>query len=200
VAVFSFSLADTYDTIGTFIGSATNSLIFSKEDFQTLNQPGANMSKLGRAISADAWATAPGALLGTSSVTTFITSLSGVLAGGKTGLVGVFFSGLFALCIFFTPWASMVPSLATAPALIVVGVMMMGSIKRIEWERLEIAVPAFFAAVFMTFCFDIANGIGIAFIIHCVIRIAQGQAREISPVMGISSVLFLINYAVLALF
>ena len=151
-----------------------------------------------KALFADATATSIGAIFGTSNVTTFVESAAGIGAGGRTGLTSVVTAICFILSAFLASFASAIPYAATAPALVVVGCMMTSSFKDIDWENLSEAIPAFFAGIFMALCFSISYGIAMAFITYCIIMAINGRAREIKPILTVMTVLFIINFVLLA--
>ncbi len=199
ITIFSFSLSDTFDTIGTFIGTGRRTGIFSAEDEKALEENSGFKSKMDKALFADAIATSVGAVLGTSNTTTYVESAAGIAAGGRTGLTSVVTALLFLASMFLAPIAGIVPAAATAPALIVVGIMMAASFKDIKWDDFEEAVPAFFAAVFMAFTYNISYGIAFGFIFFCIVKIFKGKIKDIHPILGVSAILFAINFIVLAL-
>ncbi len=197
--IFAFSLSDTFDTIGTFLGTGRKAGIFDKKDEESFEQGNNFSSKLERALFADATATSIGALLGTSNTTTYVESAAGIAQGGRTGLTSVTVAVLFLLSIFIAPIVGVVPAAATAPALIVVGILMMESIGKIDWSNLEIAMPAFFVVVFMPLSYGISNGIAIGFIFYCLTKLVKGKAKEVHPIMYIVTLLFLVNFVVTSL-
>lgn len=199
MTIFAFSLSDTFDTIGTFIGTGRRSGIFSEQDLIDLEHGSGFKSKMEKALFSDAIATSIGAIIGTSNVTTFVESAAGIGAGGKTGLTSVVTAILFSLCILIAPIAGIVPSAATSPILILVGVMMMSSFTKINWESLEEAIPAFFASIFMGFSYNISYGIAAGFIFYCIIKICKGKFKEMHPILFVSSLLFVINFVVMAI-
>lgn len=199
ITIFAFSLSDTFDTLGTFIGTGRHTGIFSEEDQKALEEGSGFKSKMDKALFADSIATSIGAILGTSNTTTYVESAAGIGAGGCTGLTSVVTAGMFILSIFLAPIVGIVPAQATAPALIAVGIMMLASFKEINWSDLEEAIPAFFAAIFMGLCYNISYGIAAGFIFYCLVKIIKGKAREINPVLWISTGLFIINFIVLAI-
>jgi Permeases len=199
MTVFAFSLSDTFDTIGTFIGTGRRTGIFDDADQKALEESSGFKSKMDKALFADSVATSVGAIFGTSNTTTYIESAAGIGAGGRTGLTSVVVSLLFALSIFLAPIVGIVPAQATAPALIIVGVMMMASFNDIKWGDLEEAVPAFFASVFMGFCYSISYGIAAGFIFYCIIKTIRGKAKEVHPILWVSTGLFILNFIVLAI-
>lgn len=199
MTVLAFSLSDTFDTIGTFIGTGRRTGIFSKEDEAALEDSKGFNSKMDKALFADAIATSVGAVFGTSNTTTFVESAAGIGAGGRTGLTSVVVAGLFLISSFFSPLISVVPAQATAPALILVGVMMLASFKDINWTDLEDAVPAFFASIFMGLSYSISNGIAAGFIFYIIVKVAKGKIKEISPILWVVTGLFILNFIILAI-
>jgi AGZA family xanthine/uracil permease-like MFS transporter len=194
VLILSFSLADTFDTIGTFLGTGRKTGIFDQLDEEALRKGKGFSSKLDRALFSDATATSIGALLGTSNTTTYVESAAGIAVGGKTGLTSATVGILFILSLFISPIALMVPSAATAPALIVVGILMAESLAKIAWDDFEEALPAFFTVVVMSFAYSIATGIAIGFVFYCIAKIFKGKAKEVHPIMYGVSLLYLLNY------
>lgn len=199
MTIFAFSLSDTFDTIGTFIGTGRKTGIFSEEDQRELESGAGFKSKMDRALFADATATSIGAIFGTSNTTTYVESAAGIGAGGRTGLTSVVTALCFVASIFLVPLVSAVPSAATASALIAVGIMMLSSFKDINWEDLEEAVPAFFASVFMGFVYSISYGIAAGFIFYCLIKTVRGKAKEIHPILWVATGLFVLNFVILAI-
>ncbi|NLT40319.1 MAG: NCS2 family permease [Clostridiales bacterium] len=199
MTIFAFSLSDIFDTIGTFIGTGRRSGIFSEEDQKLLESSSGFKSKMDRALFADSIATSIGALFGTSNTTTYVESAAGIGAGGRTGLTSLVTTIMFLLSIFLAPVIGIVPAQATAPALILVGVMMLASFAKISWTELEEAVPAFFAGIFMAFCYSISYGIAAGFIFFCIIKCLTGKAKEIHPIVWVSTGLFILNFVLLAL-
>ena len=198
MTIFAFSLSDTFDTLGTFIGTGRRSGIFSEEDQLALENSSGFKSKMDKALFADSVATSVGAIFGTSNTTTYVESAAGIGAGGRTGLTSVVTATLFLLSIFLAPVIGIVPAQATAPALIIVGVMMLSSFADIHWSDLEEAVPAFFASIFMGFCYSISYGIAAGFIFYCLVKVVKGKAKEIHPILWVSTGLFVLNFIVLA--
>jgi AGZA family xanthine/uracil permease-like MFS transporter len=194
--ILAFSLADTFDTIGTFLGTGRKTKIFDVQDEESLQKGSGFSSKLDKALFADATATSVGALLGTSNTTTYVESAAGIAAGGKTGMTSAVVGVLFLASLFLSPIALMVPAAATAPALIVVGILMMESIAKVKWDDFEAAAAAFFTAVVMPFSYSIATGVAAGFIFYCIAKMVRGKAKEVHPIMYIVSVLFLLKYLV----
>lgn len=199
MTIFAFSLSDTFDTIGTFIGTGRASGIFSNEDIAKMDNSSGFKSKMDRALFADSIATSVGAIFGTSNTTTYVESAAGIGAGGRTGLTSVVTSICFAFAIFLAPVAGAVPAVATAPALIVVGIMMLSAFKDIKWDDFIEAVPAFFAGIFMAFCYSISYGIAAGFIFYCITKIVKKEAKDVHPILWISTALFIINFVILSI-
>ncbi len=199
ITIFSFSITDTFDTIGTFIGTGRRTGIFSDEDEKSMDSGAGFKTRLDKALFADATATSIGAIFGTSNTTTFVESAAGIGAGGRTGLTSVVTAICFALSAFFAAFVSAVPYAATAPALVMVGVMMISSFKAIDWDSLDEAVPAFFASVFMALCYSISYGIAAGFIMYCIVKICRGKAKEIHPILWGCTGLFVLNFVLLAI-
>lgn len=199
MTIFAFSLSDTFDTLGTFIGTGRRSGIFSEEDQATMETSSGFKSKMDRALFADSIATSVGAIFGTSNTTTYVESAAGIGAGGRTGLTSLVTAFMFLLSIFFAPIISIVPNQATAPALILVGVMMMSSFAEIKWSDLDEAVPAFFASIFMGMCYSISYGIAAGFIFYCIVKCLRGEAKKIHLILWVSTGLFVLNFIILAI-
>ena len=200
ITIFSFSLSDTFDTIGTFIGTGRRSGIFSLADEKAMETSVGFKTKMDKALFADAIATSVGAVLGTSNTTTYVESAAGIAEGGRTGLTSVVVAVLFIVSAFFASFVSAIPDAATAPALIIVGIMMASSFADVKWTDLDEAIPAFFAGAFMSFSYSITNGIAVAFIFYCVVRICKNKTKEIHPIMWVSTALFILNFILQAIF
>ncbi len=194
ITIFSFSMSDTFDTIGTFIGTGRKSGIFSEEDERALEQNTGFKSKMDKALFADATATSIGAIFGTSNTTTYVESAAGIAAGGRTGLTSVITALCFALSAFLAPLVSAIPSAATAPVLVIVGCMMVSSFSDIDWNDLSEAIPAFFAGIFMAFCYSISYGIATGFISYCIVKVCKKEAKDIHPILVAVSFLFVLNF------
>ncbi len=199
ITIFSFSISDTFDTIGTFIGTGRRSGIFSEEDERAMDEGAGFKSRLDKALFADATATSVGAVFGTSNTTTFVESAAGIGAGGRTGLTSLVTALCFIASAFLASLVSAVPYAATAPALVMVGIMMISSFKSIDWENLDEAAPAFFAGIFMAFCYSISYGIAAGFIVYCIVKLCRREAKEIHPVLWVCTGLFILNFILLAL-
>lgn len=199
MTIFAFSLSDTFDTLGTFIGTGRRTGIFSAEDEASLENSSGFSSKMDRALFADAIGTSIGALFGTSNTTTYVESAAGIAEGGRTGLTAVSTAVTFLLSVFLLPLIGIVPAAATAPALIIVGVMMVSSFLDVDWSNFEDALPAFFAAFFMALCYSISYGIAAAFIFYCLVKVVKGKASEIHPILWGATALFVLNFVILAI-
>jgi len=194
VSIFAFSLSDTFDTIGTFIGTGRRSGIFSEKEERLMDTSSGIKTKLERALFADAIATSVGAVFGTSNTTTYVESAAGIAVGGRTGLTSVVTAVCLIISAFFAKYVSAIPFAATGPALVIVGVLMISSFIDVKWTDIEDAVPALFAGVFMAFSYSITNGIAFAFIFYCIIKLFKKQAKTVHPILWVSSGLFVLNY------
>ena len=185
VVVFAFLFVDIFDTLGTLIGCATKANMLDKEG----KLPG-----IKGALMADAVGTTVGACLGTSTITTFVESSSGIAEGGRTGLTSVVSGLLFILALFFSPVFLAIPSFATAPALIVVGFFMMQSVAKINWSDMLEEIPAFICIFAMPFMYSISEGISFGVISFVVLNAVAGKAKKITPLMWVLAVLFILKY------
>ncbi|EGW0621703.1 NCS2 family permease [Salmonella enterica] len=182
--IFSFMLVNLFDSSGTLIGVTDKAgLADEKGKFPRMKQ----------ALFVDSISSVTGAFVGTSSVTAYIESSSGVSVGGRTGLTAVVVGILFLLVIFLSPLAGMVPPYAAAGALIYVGVLMTSSLARVNWQDLTESVPAFITAVMMPFSFSITEGIALGFISYCVMKVGTGRLRDLSPCVVIVALLFVLK-------
>lgn len=198
ITIFAFSMSDTFDTIGTFIGTGRRTGIFSEEDEKALeNKPGFS-SKMDKALFADATATSIGAIFGTSNTTTYVESAAGIGVGGRTGLTSVVTAICFIISAFFARYISAIPSAATAPALIIVGFLMISSFAEIKWDDITEAIPAFFAGIFMALTYSISYGMATGFIFYCIVKIVKKEAKDVHPILWIVSFLFILNFILLA--
>ena len=187
VVVFAFLFVDIFDTLGTLIGVASKADMLDKDG---------KLPKIKGALMADAVATTSGAVLGTSTVTTFVESASGVAAGGRTGLTSIVTGLLFLLSIVFSPLFLSIPSFATAPALIIVGFYMMCNVVKINFNDYIEAIPAYLTILFMPIMYSISEGIVIGVISYTVLVLVTGKAKEkkLSPLMYVLSILFICKY------
>ncbi|GAB2026639.1 NCS2 family permease [Lactovum odontotermitis] len=199
MTVLAFALTSIFDPIGTFIGTGRSTGIFTDEDLKDMENSHGFSSKMDKALFADMIATPIGAIFGTSNTTVFVESVAGIGAGGRTGLTSIVTAIMFAISSLFLPLLSIVPTQATAPILIVVGAMMLGSFKNIEWTDLGEAIPAFFASVFMGLGYSISYGIAAGFITYIFVKIFKGKIAEIKPVIWVVAILFVLNFVVLAI-
>lgn len=186
-AIISFLIVDMFDTIGTLVGTAGNAGMLDEKGAL----PGGD-----RALIADAVATCVGACLGTSTVTTFVESSTGIAEGGRTGLTSVTTAILFFVAIILAPIAGIIPGAATAPALIIVGVMMMASVKKIDWHDIEVAIPSFLTMFMMIAAYSISDGISFGFISYVIIKLARGKVKEIPWLMYVISAVFILKYII----
>ncbi|WP_081365080.1 NCS2 family permease, partial [Yersinia ruckeri] len=184
--IFSFMLVNLFDSSGTLIGVT---------DKAGLTDDKGKFPRMKQALYVDSISSVAGAFVGTSSVTAYIESSSGVAVGGRTGLTAVVVGILFLLVIFISPLAGMVPAYAAAGALIYVGVLMTSSLARVKWDDLTEAVPAFVTAAMMPFSFSITEGIALGFIAYCVMKLGTGRWREISPCVVVVALLFVLKIA-----
>ena len=199
ITIFSFSLSDTFDTLGTFIGTGRRSGIFSAEDEKAMEESSGFKSKMDKALFADSIATSIGAILGTSNTTTYVESAAGIGVGGRTGLTSVVVCICFALSAFFAPVISAIPSAATSAALVMVGILMINALDDVDWDNLEEAIPCFGAAIVMGLCYSITDGIAVSFIMYVIVKVTKGKTNEINPILWVSSLLFVLNYILKAI-
>ena len=185
VIIFSFLFVDLFDTLGTLIGVATKADMLDKEG---------KLPKIRPALMADAVATTSGAILGTSTTTTFVDSAAGVAAGGRTGLSSLVTALCFFVCLFLSPVAAIVPSCATAPALIYVGVLMLKNFAKVDMSDITAAVPAFLALVMMPLTYSISNGIAVGAIAYTIITAVTGKYTKKDIVVTIIAVLFTLRF------
>ncbi|NLY09745.1 MAG: NCS2 family permease [Tissierellia bacterium] len=185
LVIFSFLFVDIFDTIGTLIGVSSKAGMLDEEG---------RLPKVKQALLADAVATTFGACLGTSTVTTYVESSAGVAEGGRTGLSSVFTGIMFVLALFFAPIFGIIPSAATAPALILVGLFMISPIKDIELNDFTEAIPAFLTIIMMPFGYSIADGIVFGMVSYVLLKLLTGKGKEVSPMMYILAVLFVLKF------
>lgn len=185
--MLSFMFVDLFDTLGTLIGVASKAKMLDEQG---------RLPRIKGALLADSTATIAGAMLGTSTVTTFVESSSGVMAGGRTGLTAVTVAVLFLLSLLFAPVFLAIPAFATAPALIIVGFLMLSTVLNIDFDDIAEAVPAFVAIIAMPFMYSISEGISLGIISYVIINLLTGaeERKKISGVMYILAVLFILKY------
>ncbi|MGF1740980.1 NCS2 family permease [Vibrio profundum] len=185
--VFAFLFVDLFDTAGTLVGVASKAGLM-KED--------GKIPRLNKALLADSTATSIGALLGTSNTTSYVESISGVAAGGRTGLTAVVVGILFLLALFFSPLAGMIPAYATSGALFYVAILMMSGLVGVDWRDLTEAAPVVVTCLLMPLTFSIAEGISFGFISYAAIKVLSGKGREVSLSVYIMAAIFVVKYAV----
>ena len=193
MAILAFSLTDIFDTIGTLVGTG------EKVGIVATNGENHQSAKLDKALYSDLIGTSIGAIAGTSNVTTYVESAAGIGAGGRTGLPAFTVAVLFAISSFFSPLVSIVPTQATAPILIIVGVMMLSNLKNVKWDDLGEAVPAFFTSIFMGFSYSITQCIAFGFLTYTLTKLVKGQAKDVHVMIWILDALFILNYISMAL-
>ncbi|MGD7050946.1 NCS2 family permease [Rossellomorea marisflavi] len=186
--ILTFLFVDFFDTAGTLLAVA-NQAGLTKDN---------KLPRAGKALFADSCATVVGAILGTSTTTSYIESSAGVAAGARTGFASVVTGILFVLSIFFFPLLGVITAPVTAPALIIVGVLMVSAIGDIDWKKFEIAVPAFLTIIAMPLTYSIATGIAIGFVFYPITMIVKGRAKEIHPIMYLLFVIFILYFIFLA--
>ncbi|GAB2045755.1 NCS2 family permease [Agathobaculum sp. TL06] len=187
VVIFSFLFVDIFDTLGTLIGVATKADMLDKDG---------KLPRIKPALLSDAIATSAGAVLGTSTTTTFVESASGVAVGGRTGLTALVTAGLFLVSTLFAPIFTAIPSFATAPALIMVGFLMVGTVTEIRFDldNLTDAIPAYLAILSMPLFYSISEGISMGIISYVLLNLAAGKGKKVAPLMYVLAVLFILKY------
>lgn len=188
VVILTFLFVDFFDTAGTLVAVASQAGLVKDN----------KLPRAGKALFADSAATVVGASVGTSTTTSFVESTAGVGVGGRSGFASVVTAGFFLLALFFSPLLSVVTSSVTAPALIIVGVMMSTALKDIDWNQFEIAVPAFLTVLMMPLTYSIATGIAIGFIFYPITMILKGRGKEIHPIMYGMFVVFVLYFIFLS--
>ncbi|HHW27785.1 MAG TPA: NCS2 family permease, partial [Firmicutes bacterium] len=186
MTIFSFWFVDVFDTVGTLMGTASRA--------NMLDEKG-QLPRIKQAMTADAIGTCLGAALGTSTVTTYVESSAGIAEGGRTGLTAVVTGLLFLVSLIFAPLAGMIPSEATAPALIIVGVLMMLPVKEIDWDNFSDALPAFITIAMMPFTYSISDGIAAGFVVYPIIKLATGRGKEVHWLVYVLGVLSVVHLA-----
>jgi len=184
VVILTFLFVDFFDTAGTLVAVASQAGLMKDN----------KLPRAGRALFADSSATVVGAVVGTSTTTAYVESTAGVAAGGRTGFTSVVTAGFFLLALFFSPLLSVITAEVTAPALIIVGILMSSSLKQVNWDQFEIAVPAFLTIIMMPLSYSIATGIAIGFIFYPITMILKGRAKEIHPIMYVLFVIFILYF------
>jgi AGZA family xanthine/uracil permease-like MFS transporter len=180
-------LSDFFDTMGTAVGLG--------REAELLDADG-RLPNIDRVLLVDSAAAAVGGGFSASSNTTYIESAAGIAEGGRTGLTAVVVGVLFLLAMLFSPLAAIIPLEAAAPALVLVGFLMITHVREIDWDDLEVAIPAFLTIVLMPFTYSITNGIGAGFIAYVFIKVARGKASEVRPMMFVAAAAFLVYFAI----
>jgi len=188
VVILTFLFVDFFDTAGTLVAVATQAGLVKDN----------KLPRAGRALLSDSTATVVGATVGTSTTTSFVESTAGVAAGGRSGFTSVVTAGFFLLALFFSPLLAVVTNAVTAPALIIVGVMMAAQLKNIEWDKFEIAVPSFFIILMMSLSYSIATGIAFGFVFYPITMIVKGKGKEVHPIMYGLFVIFILYFLFLS--
>ena len=185
VVVFTFFFIDMFDTVGTLVGVCTKAKMLDKNG---------NIYRVKQAFMADSIATTLGAMLGTSTTTTYVESAAGVAQGGRSGLTALVVGGCFVIAMFFSPLFLSIPSAATAPALIIVGLLMVEQIKNVDFDDFSESIPAFVCMLMMPLTYSISNGILIGMITYVLMNMICGKFKKLSPAMYILAVLFILKY------
>jgi AGZA family xanthine/uracil permease-like MFS transporter len=183
--IFSFLFVDVFDTMGTLLGTGARAGFLDEKG---------RLPRVNRAMLADAIGTVGGALLGTSTVTTYVESTAGVSEGGRTGLTSIVTGVLLLLTLFLAPLAGLIPSEATAPALVIVGVLMVGGVMKIDFDDFTEAFPAFLTIIFMPLAYSIADGIAFGFIAYPVVKLVAGKGKEVHWLVYLLAVVALIHF------
>jgi len=183
--IFTFTFVDLFDTMGTLVGVASKAKMLDKEG---------KLPRINRALAVDAVGTIAGATLGTSTVTTYVESASGVAEGGRTGLTSLVTGVLFIFALFFSPVVAAIPGQATAPALILVGLFMMEPVLRIDLSDYTEAIPAFLTIILMPLTYSIAEGLVMGVLSYVVIKLVAGRFKDVSPVMLVLGIFFVIRF------
>ena len=185
VVVFTFFFIDMFDTVGTLVGVCTKAKMMDENG---------NIYRVKQAFMADSIATTAGALLGTSTTTTYVESAAGVAQGGRSGLTALVIGGCFVIAMFFSPLFLSIPSAATAPALIIVGLLMAEQIKNVDFDDFSESIPAFVCMLMMPLTYSISNGILIGMITYVLMNMICGKFKKLSPAMYILAILFILKY------
>jgi AGZA family xanthine/uracil permease-like MFS transporter len=185
--LFAFTFVDMFDNIGTLMGISRKAGLLDEQG---------NLPRIGKALMADSIGTMFGAVMGTPTVTSYIESASGVSEGGRTGLTAVTVAILFIIAIVFAPLVGLIPSIATAPVLILVGVLMMGEVVHINFQDITDAIPAFLSIIMMPLTYSIAQGLAFGFMSYCLIKLVTGRWRENNAVIYVLTVLFILHFVI----
>lgn len=184
IVIFTFLFVDFFDTAGTLVGVASQAGLMKDN----------KLPRAGKALAADSIATIAGSVVGTSTTTSYVESSAGVAAGGRTGLTAVVTGLCFLVAMFFSPLLSVITAAVTAPALIIVGVLMASNLTKIEWDKIEEAIPSFLTILCMPLTFSIATGIAVGFILYPITKIVKGEAKKVHPIMYVLFIVFLFYF------
>jgi AGZA family xanthine/uracil permease-like MFS transporter len=187
LAVFTLMLSDFFDTMGTAIGLGREAGLLDAEG---------RLPDTDKVLVVDSAAAAIGGAFSASTNTTYIESASGIADGGRTGLTAVVVGILFLLSIFLSPLAEIIPIQAAAPALVMVGFLMLSVVREIPWDDLELAIPSFLTIVLMPFTYSITNGIGAGFVAYTFIKVARGKSNEVRPMMWVATIAFILYFGI----
>ena len=187
LVIFTFLFMDFFDTAGTLVAVGSKVGLLKKDG---------SIENGSKALLADSVATCIGSIFGTTNTTSYVESLSGASVGAKTGFSSVVVGGLFLVSLFFSPLLTVITSAVTAPALIIVGSLMCSSLKEIEWERAEIAIPSFLTILLMPLTYSIGEGIACGFLTYVILMIFKGKAKKVHPVMYVLSLLFIVYFTI----
>ena len=185
IVLFTFLFVDMFDTVGTLVGVTSKSGMLDEQG---------RVPRVKQALFADSIGTFVGAILGTSTVTTYVESAAGVAEGGKTGMTALTVAIMFALSLFFAPVFMIIPAAATAPALIIVGLMMITPITKVDLDDFTESIPAFFTIIMMPLTYSIAEGIVFGMLSFVLLKLFTGRYKEIKPIMYVIAVLFIIKF------
>jgi AGZA family xanthine/uracil permease-like MFS transporter len=185
--LFAFTFVDLFDNIGTLMGISRKAGLLDEQG---------NLPRIGKALLADSIGTMFGAVMGTPTVTSYIESTAGVSEGGRSGLTAVTVAILFVIAIVFAPLVGLIPSIATAPVLILVGVLMMGEVVHINFQDITDAIPAFLSIIMMPLTYSIAQGLAFGFMSYCLIKLVTGRWKENNAVIYILTVLFILHFVI----
>lgn len=184
--IFTFTVVELFDNIGTTIGVAKAANLMDKDG---------KIENINRALLTDSFGTMFSSLMGTSTVTSYVESTAGANVGGRTGLTAVTVGVLFLFAIIFAPLAGLIPAFATAPALIIVGAMMLKNVTQIDFDDYTESIPAFLTIIMMPLTYSIASGFGFGFTSYCLLKCLTGKYKEVTPVMWIVTIVFMISFA-----
>jgi len=183
--IFTFTIVELFDNMGTLLGLTQKAKLMDEKG---------NIKNLDRALMTDSAGTMISSMVGTSTVTSYVESAAGIAEGGRTGLTALTVAFFFVISLFFSPLIKLVPAFATAPALIIVGALMMGEIKREYFDDITDAIPVFLTIIMMPLTYSIANGFAFGFISYTFIKVLSGKHREVSWIMWLLTIAFMVNF------